>query len=94
MPVPLRQVYVLDDEAGAGIGRIETMTGAAAATALIAHTYRVEYLDAAEQRPAHFAASTRLAGAVAVRRLARGRDLAQVGATAAAVLTDVKRNMR
>ena len=93
-PVPLSRVYVLDDEADAGVGRIEPMTGAAAAAALIAHTYRVEYLDATEQRPAHFAASTRLAGAVAVRRLARCRDLAQAGATVAAVLADVKRNIR
>jgi hypothetical protein len=87
-PVPLARVYVLDDDDSAGAGRIEPMSGAAAAAALIAHTYRVELLDAAAHRPGHFAASARLARGIAVRRLARCRDLAQVGATVEAVLAD------
>ena len=69
-------------------GRVDAIAGAAAAAALIAHTYRVEYLDAAAHRAGHFAASTRLARSVAVRRLARCRDLAQVAATVAVVLAE------
>jgi hypothetical protein len=89
-PVPLTRVYMLDEDADAGAARIEPMTGAVAAAALIAHTYRVEYLDAAERRRDHFVASTRLAGCVAVRRLMRRRDLAGVQATAAAVIADLQ----
>jgi hypothetical protein len=88
--VPLTRVYVLDEDADAGAARIEPMVGAVAAAALIAHTYRVEYLDAAEQRRGHFLASTRLAGCVSVRRLTRRRDLAGVRATAAAVVADLQ----
>jgi hypothetical protein len=89
-PLPLSRVYVLDDDPDAGPGRIQPVSGAAAAAALIAHTYRVEYLDATAQRPQHFAASTRLAGAVAVRRLTRRRDLAQIGATVDAIFDDLR----
>lgn len=88
--VPLTRVYVLDEDVDAGHCRIEPMVGAVAAAALIAHTYRVEYLDAVEQRCGHFLASTRLAGRVSVRRLKRRRDLAQVRATAAAVVADLE----
>jgi hypothetical protein len=92
--VPLTRVYVLDEDPDAGHGRIEPMTGAVAAAALIAHTYRVEYLDAAEQRYGHFLASARLAGQVSVRRLKRRRDLAWVRATAAAVVADLEPALR
>jgi hypothetical protein len=88
--VPLTRVYVLGHDADAGEGRIEPMAGASAAAALIAHTYRVEYLDAAERRRGHFVASARLAGRVSVRRLTRRRDLAAVQATAAAILADLQ----
>jgi hypothetical protein len=87
-PLPLARVYVLEDDAEAGAARIETIGGATAAAALIAHTYRVQYLDAAAQRPTHFAASARLVGKVGVRRLARRRDPAYLRMTAAAVLAD------
>jgi hypothetical protein len=89
-PVPLTRVYVLDEDDSAGAGRVEPVAGAAAAAILIAHTYRVEYLDAAAHRAGHFAASARLARGVAVRRLLRCRDLAQVGATVAVVLADAR----
>jgi hypothetical protein len=89
-PVPLTRVYVLDEDDSAGAGRIEPIAGAAAAATLIAHTYRVEYLDAAEHRAGHFRASARLARSVAVRRLVRCRDLAQVGATVAVVLAEAR----
>jgi hypothetical protein len=84
------RIYVLESEADAGAGTITPLTGAAAAANLIAHTYRVEYLDAAGQRPAHFDASTRLARSVQVMRLARRRALEQVAATAAIVFADIR----
>jgi hypothetical protein len=90
-PLPLARVYVLEDDAEAGAARIETIGGATAAAALIAHTYRVQYLDAAAQRPTHLAASARLVGKVGVRRLARCRDPAYLRRTAAAVLADACR---
>jgi hypothetical protein len=87
---PLTRVYVLHEDADAGQGRIESMAGAVAAAALIAHTYRVEYLDATEQRRDHFVASTRLAGRVSVCRLKRRRDLTGLPATVAAIVTDLR----
>jgi hypothetical protein len=88
-PVPLNRVYVLADDDNAGAGRIEPMTGVLAAVALIAHTYRAEFLESVEQRPAHFAASIRLANAVSVRWLARYRELAQVKETVLAIFADL-----
>jgi hypothetical protein len=87
-PLPLIRVYVLEDDPKAGAARIEAIGGAAAAAALIAYTYRVEHLNSAAQRPPHFAISARLAGNVAVRRLARCRDPAYLRITAAAVFAD------
>ncbi len=87
-PVRLNCVYVLAGDDDAGDGRIEKLSGASAAAAVVANTYRVEFLDFTGQRPAHFSASTRIAERVPVRRLARRRDLLRVGATAAIVLTD------
>ena len=89
-PVPLMRVYVLESDADAGAGTITPLTGVAAAANLIAHTYRVEYLDAAEQRPTHFSTSTRLARSVQVMRLARRRALEEVAATATIVFADVR----
>lgn len=87
-PTRLNCVYVLVDDDNAGDGRIEALSGASAAASLVAHTYRVEYLDLTGNRVAHFAASTRLAERVPVRRLSRCRDLPRVGSTAAVVLAD------
>jgi Uncharacterised nucleotidyltransferase len=87
-PSALKCVYALYDDDQAGDGLIEELSGASAAAALVANTYRVEYLDFTGHRLAHFAASTRLAETVPVLRLARARDLMRVGSTAAIVLTD------
>ncbi|HEY7245502.1 MAG TPA: nucleotidyltransferase family protein [Xanthobacteraceae bacterium] len=87
-PARLNCVYVLDDDDHAGDGRIQELSGASAAGALVANTYRVEFLDLTGQRLAHFSASTRIAERVPVRRLWRCRDLMRVGATAAIVLAD------
>jgi hypothetical protein len=87
-PARLSCVYALDDDDNAGDGRIEGLSGANAAAALVANTYRVEYLDFTGRRLAHFAASSQLAERVPVLRLARSRDLTRVGSTAAMVLAD------
>ena len=87
-PVPLGRIYLIDDDPGAGPGRVAPITGAAVVTTLITHTYRIELIDADGQRREHFAACARLAEAVPVARLARRRDLAQVGTTAAIALAD------
>jgi hypothetical protein len=87
-PARLNCVYVLDEDDNAGDGRIEGLSGASAAAALVANTYRVEYLDFTGHRLAHFAASSQLAERVPVLRLARARDLMRVGSTAAMVLAD------
>jgi hypothetical protein len=87
-PSRLNCVYVLEEDDNAGDGRLEAVSGASAAGALVANTYRVEYLDFTGHRLAHFAASTRVAERVPVRRLSRCRDLMRVASTAAIVLAD------
>ena len=87
-PARLNCIYVLDDDPSAGDGRIETLSGANAAAALVANTYRVEYLDFAGDRLAHFTASTRLAERIPVLRLSRSRDLTRIPSTAAMILAD------
>jgi hypothetical protein len=87
-PVRLNRVYVLDDDARPGDGQIDALSGAAAAAALVANTYRGEYLDATATRPEHFSFCARLAEWVPVRRLSRRRNLPRIGSTAAMVLAD------
>jgi hypothetical protein len=88
-PVRLSRVYVLADDPDAGDGSIHALPGAAAVAALVANSYRLEYLEGSEQRLAHFAASSRLAERVAVHRLARCRNLPRVGSTAGLVMVDL-----
>lgn len=90
-PLPLDRVYVLADDPRADAGRIAPMNGAAAAMALIEHTYRMELLDPQTERANHFAVATRLAGRIAVQRLTRNRHLAHLPDTAAMVLADAPR---
>jgi hypothetical protein len=90
-PLPLKQIYVLDDDPGIEDGvRIEPIIGGDAVATLIVHTFRIQSLDDRVQRSRHFVASSRLAGLVPVRRLARRKERAQAGVTAAAVLADVR----
>jgi hypothetical protein len=86
--LPLDRIYVLSEDATNDVPRIEPINGALGAVALIDYTYRMELLDTKTQRASHFAEVTRLAGAVAVRRLTRRRDPAQLEATSIAVLAD------
>lgn len=83
--LPLTRVYLLADDEKAGDGEFELLKGARALSALIEHTYRVEYLDTAARRDAHFHDCARLAETVDVVRLARARDPQRLPRTAALV---------
>jgi hypothetical protein len=84
--VPLAQLYLLGVDPAAGSGEYQPLKGAMAASSLIANTYRVEYLDAANRRDAHFRDCIRLASAIDVVWLTRESDPARLPATAAAIV--------
>jgi hypothetical protein len=88
-PLRLDRLYVLEPDDAAGPGKRTRLTGARAANAIIANSYRVEYLEAAGRRDLHFRQCTELAKTIEVVRLDRSRDLARVRATAALVIADL-----
>jgi hypothetical protein len=90
-PVPLMALYVLEMDAGAGDGNYVALRGTAAARALIANTYRVEYLDAARRREAHFQDCVRLASAIDVVSLRRAPAAMRLPATAARIMRELGR---
>jgi len=57
---------------------------------LIANTYRVEYLDAANRRDAHFRDCIRLASAIDLVWLRREADSARLPATAAQIMAELR----
>ncbi len=78
--IPLARLFVLGTDCDAGDGEYAPLRGREAAGALIANTYRVEYLDAANRRDAHFRDCIRLASAIDVVWLqARARCRAPAG---------------
>lgn len=85
-PVRLTQIFVLDLDDAAGAGLVAPLSGAAAVTELIQHTYRPEYLDLTRRRAAHFAECARLAGLTKVASLKRRRDMARLELTARTLL--------
>jgi hypothetical protein len=91
-PVPLTRLCVLDVDADAGDGLSERLSGRAAAGALIANTFRVEYLDAAQRRDSHFRDCMRLASAIEVVRFCRAADASRLPATAAQILGELRRS--
>jgi hypothetical protein len=88
--VPLARLYLLGVDPAAGSGEYQPLKGAMAASSLIANTYRVEYLDSANRRDAHFRDCVRLASAIDVVWLMRESDPARLPATAAAIVHAVR----
>jgi hypothetical protein len=84
--IPLTRLYVLGTDATAGDGEYAPLRGQVAASVLIANTYRVEYLDAANRRNAHFRDCIRLASEIDVVWLRREAGAARLPATAAAIM--------
>jgi len=91
-PVPLQRLYVLAADPDAGDGERERLKGRSAAGALIANTFRVEYLDAAGRRDSHFRECIRLASAIEVVRLRRAVDPARLPSTAAQIVGELGRS--
>ena len=88
--IPLARLFVLDTDAAAGDGEYAPLRGQVAAAALIANTYRVEYLDAAKRRDAHFRDCIRLASAIDVVWLRREAGAERLPATAAAIMRELR----
>jgi hypothetical protein len=88
--IPLARLFVLGTDPGAGDGEYAPLRGREAAAALIANTYRVEYLDAANRRDSHFRDCIRLASAIDVVWLKRERGSARLPATAAAIMQELR----
>jgi hypothetical protein len=85
-PIPLKTIYVLDIDPHAGDGEYTSLKGQVAAASLIAHTYRVEYLDAASRRETHFQDCIRLASTIDVVLLKRESAAVRLPATAARIM--------
>jgi hypothetical protein len=84
--VPLSALYVLEIDPDAADGHYARLNGNAAANALIANTYRVEYLDAARRREGHFQDCIRAASAIDVISLRRESASMRLPATAAQIM--------
>jgi hypothetical protein len=84
--VALTRLYILSPDETAGAGKCEKLNGRRAANALIANTYRSEYLDAAGRRSTHFRDCIRLASEIEVVGLRRARDPALLATTAARIV--------
>jgi hypothetical protein len=91
-PIPLTRLHVLDVDSAAGDGETERLQGRAAASSLIANTFRVEYLDAAHRRDSHFRDCMRLASALEVVRFRRAGDPSRLPATATQILGELRRS--
>jgi hypothetical protein len=88
--IPLARLFVLGTDCDAGDGEYAPLRGREAAGALIANTYRVEYLDAANRRDAHFRDCIRLASAIDVVWLKREPGSERLPATAAAIMQELR----
>jgi hypothetical protein len=88
--IPLVRLFVLGTDPAAGDGEYAPLRGQVAAGALIANTYRVEYLDAANRRDAHFRDCIRLASAIDVVWFKREPGSARLPATATAIMRELR----
>jgi hypothetical protein len=88
--IPLSRLFLLDTDPAAGNGEYAPLRGRVAAALLIANTYRVEYLDAANRRDAHFRDCIRLASAIDLVWLRREADSARLPATAAQIMAELR----
>jgi hypothetical protein len=88
--IPLGRLFVLGTDPAAGDGEYAPLRGREAAGALIANTYRVEYLDAANRRDAHFRDCICLASAIDVVWLKREPGSARLPATAATIMQELR----
>jgi hypothetical protein len=85
-PVPLRRVYLLQDDAGAV--RAEPVHGLDAVAALIEETYFLAYAVALGVGPRCFRRAGAVASAAEVRRLLRPRGMQHVAAAAELIMTE------
>lgn len=92
-PLPLACLYVLESDDAAGPARFTRLAGALAADAIIANTYRIEYIDAVGRRETHFRQCALLAQTTKVVRLARSRSPDHLPATAALVLAELDKRL-
>src|ERR1700730_6360467 len=88
--IPLARFFVLGTDCDAGDGEYAPLRGREAAGALIANTYRVEYLDAAHRRDAHVRYCIRFASAIDVVWLKREPGSARLPATATAIMRELR----
>src|SRR5262249_41228793 len=88
--IPLSRLFLLDTDPAAGNGEYAPLKGRVAAAALIANTYRAEYLDAANRRDAHFRDCIRLASAIDVVWFKREAGAARLPATAAQIMQELR----
>jgi hypothetical protein len=88
--IPLARLFVLGTDCDAGDGESAAAGATGIAGALIANTYRVEYLDAANRRDAHFRDCIRLASAIDVVWFKREPGSARLPATATAIMRELR----
>lgn len=86
--LPLRAIYILED---AGEIAIEPLTGAAAAEALFAHTYRGRYVEGTGTAEQHWRSVMALLKRVPVYRLRRPFDLIRRDALGESLLAHARR---
>lgn len=90
-PLDLRHVLLLDEDETTGDGTLTPLNGAQSIRALVANTYRVEYLDIAGRRDRHFRDCALLASNVPVSRLGRRRDPQRLSATVELVAAVIRK---
>ena len=89
--LPLSCVYVLQHDDSASEAVCERLAGAAAATALIVNTHGwIKSVDVVGRRPGHFRDCAQLANRVAVTRLRRRFDPAQLSVLAKRIAAAVR----
>jgi hypothetical protein len=86
--VPLAGIYLIEFEDGLAQPRIDDVAAADALPVLSANTFAHRVLDRA-RRAQEFDTLAGMLASVPVRRLARARDLSQLGQVRAAILADI-----
>jgi hypothetical protein len=66
MPLPLSQLYIVGENESMPPGSFRRLTGASAIHAIVANTYRLDYMEWAGHRATHFRQCAALAKAIEV----------------------------
>jgi hypothetical protein len=86
-PLPLGAIYVLGESAGGSEKGVEVVSQKTALMMLVANTYASNFLDAT-QRAAEFEILSRVVATVPVRKIVRGKSIAEVEPFCAAIQRD------